>query len=177
MFLLPAIRTPSEWDTWLVDIMPYIESKSFPNLLLKLLSEQGASKLVEETYLYLISQCFVINDFDELSVIVKFLKEFTVAFPSIKLVESNFSCKSNNFYFTLLQQDLIKEISDERIKNSIEELKTDVEKADFIEKLPTDKILSYYSSFPSLSNFQERYINDIIESEFSRIDFLCFDIE
>lgn len=174
---LPAIRTPSDWDTWLVDIMPSIESKSFPNLLLKLLSEQGTSKLVEETYLYLISKSFVINDFDELSIIVKFLKEFTVAFPSIKLVESNFSCKSNNFYFTLLQQDLIKEISDERIKNSIEELKTDVEKADFIEKLPTDKILPYYSCFPSLSKFQERYIIDKIESEFSRIDFLCFDLE
>jgi hypothetical protein len=57
------------------------------------------------------------------------------------------------------------------------QLKTDADKVGFIEKLPSDKILTYYIQFESLSKYREKYITGILESEFSKIDFLCFDLE
>jgi hypothetical protein len=88
------------------------------------------------------------------------------------LEETNFKCDSNKFYVELYHNQVLKELSDTCIKEYIDELSTPDEKADFIEKLPSDKILLYYFSFPSLSNYQERYITGILEIEFSNIDFM-----
>ena len=91
--------------------------------------------------------------------------------------ETNYRCNANHYYIELYNSGSINELSEALTKQYIEELKTDDEKAGFIEKLPSDKILSYYFSFPSLSNYQEKYIAGILESEFSKVDFLCFDLE
>ncbi len=65
-----------------------------------------------------------------------------------------------------MNSGIIKELSEARTKLYIDALKTEDEKASFIEKLPPDKILPYYFSFPSLSNYQERYIVGILEMNF-----------
>lgn len=150
------------------------EKNSF---LLKLFLKQGITLQVENAYRYLISDGWQINTKNELETLITFLKKFNSIFPTIPLEEVNFTCERNEFYIELYDKGLIKELSDSRLKQYIEELKSDDEKAIFIEKPPSDKILSYYSSFPNLSNYQEKYIADTLENEFSKIDFLCFDLE
>lgn len=174
---LPNPSRQEEFDIWRFELLPSLDWQTLQLALTKLLSEQGATKQVEESYKFLIDQGWEINTNEELQTVTSFLEAFKTTYPSIQLEETHFRCTTNQFYIELYNKGIIQELSETRIKQYIEELKTDVEKAGFIEKLPTGKILPYYSSFPSLSKFQERYINDKIESEFSRIDFLCFDLE
>lgn len=174
---LPNPSKQEEVDIWRFEVLPSLDWKTLQQVLTKLLSEQGPTKQVEESYKYLIGQGWEINSKEELQSVTIFLEAFKTAFPSIPLEETNYRCNANQFYIELYNSGLIKELSEARSKQYIEELKTDDEKAGFIEKLPSDKILSYYFSFPSLSNYQEKYIAGILESEFSKIDFLCFDLE
>jgi RecQ family ATP-dependent DNA helicase len=150
------------------------EKNIFINILFL---KQGASFQIETLYKYLISKGWQITNYKELEAIAFFLEKFIIAFPAIEIIEANFSCTTTQYYIELYNKRILKELSETRTKQYIEELKTDDEKAGFIEKLPSDKILSYYISFPSLSNYQEKYIAGILESEFSKIDFLCFDLE
>jgi ATP-dependent DNA helicase RecQ len=174
---LPNPTKQEEVDIWRFEVLPSLDWKTLQQVLTKLLSEQGPTKQVEESYKYLIGQGWEINSKEELQTVTLFLEAFKTAFPSIPLEETNYRCNANQFYIELYNSGSIKELSEVRTKQYIEELKTDDEKAGFIEKLPSDKILSYYFSFPSLSNYQEKYIAGIFESEFSKIDFLCFDLE
>ena len=174
---LPNPSKQEEVDIWRFEVLPSLDWKTLQQVLTKLLSEQGPTKQVEESYKYLIGQGWEINSKEELQVVTLFLEAFKAAFPSIPLEETNYRCNANQFYIELYNSGSIKELSETRTKQYIEDLKTDDEKADFIEKLPSEKILSYYFSFPFLSNYQEKYIAGILESEFSKIDFLCFDLE
>jgi RecQ family ATP-dependent DNA helicase len=174
---LPNPVFQEDFDIWRFEILPSLDWKPLQQVLTKLHSEKGPTKLVEESYRYLISQGWEINSKEELQSVSIFLEVFKTAFSSIPLEETNFRCNSNHFYVDLYNTGLIKELSEAYAKQYIDELKTDDEKAGFIERLPSDKILSYYYSFPSLSNYQEKYITDTLESEFSKIDFLCFDLE
>jgi RecQ family ATP-dependent DNA helicase len=174
---LPNPSKQEEVDIWRFEVLPSLDWKTLQQVLTKLLSEQGPTKQVEESYKYLIGQGWEINSKEELQAVTIFLEAFKTAFPSLPLEETNYRCNANQFYIELYNSGSIKELSEARTKQYIEELKTDDEKAGFIEKLPSDKILSYYFSFPSLSNYQEKYIAGILESEFSKIDFLCFDLE
>ncbi len=174
---LPYPTKQEEVDFWLFEVLPSLDWRSLQKVITKLHSEQGPTKQIEESYKYLIGQGWEINSKVELQIVTIFLKVFKIAFPSIPLEESNFRCDANQFYIELYDRGVISELSEARIKQYIEELKSDDEKAGFIEKMPQDKILSYYFSFPSLSNYQERFIVGMLESEFSKIDFLCFDLE
>lgn len=174
---LPKPSRQEELDIWRFEVLPSLDWKALQQVLIKLLSEQGPSKQVEESYEYLIDQGWDIKSKEELQTVTIFLDAFKIAFPTIRLEEVNFRCNTNQFYIELYNTGLIKELSEARTKQYIEELKTNDEKASFIEKLPSDKILSYYISFPSLSNYREKYIDGILENEFSKIDFLCFDLE
>ena len=174
---LPQPSKQEEDEIWLVEVLPSLDWKRLQQVLTKLLSEQGPSKQVEESYKYLIGQGWEINSEEELQTVNIFLEEFKTAFPSIPLEETNFICKTNDFYIELYESGSIQELSETRTKQYIKVLKTDDEKAAFILKLPSDKILSYFLSIPSLSNYQEKYIDSILESEISKINFLCFDLE
>ena len=174
---LPNPTKQEEVDIWRFEVLPSLDWKTLQQVLTKLLSEQGPTKQVEESYKYLIGQGWDINSTEELQAVTIFLEAFKTAFPSIPLEETNYRCNANQYYIELYNTGSIKELSEARTKQYIEELKTDDEKAGFIEKLPADKILSYYLSFPSLSKYKERYIAGILENEFSKIDFLCFDLE
>ena len=174
---LPNPSKQEELDIWRFEVLPSLEWQTLQEVLTKLLSEQGSTKQVEESYKYLIKKGWEINSKEELAIVAIFLKEFITAFPSIPLDETNYRCKTNQFYFELYNQGLIKELSETLTKQYIEELKSDDEKAGYIEKQPSDKILSYYLSFPSLSYYREKYIAGMLESEFVKINFLCFDLE
>lgn len=174
---LPSPSNQQENDIWLFEVLPSLDWQTLQQVLTKLISEQGPTKQVEESYKYLIGKGWAINSKEELQTISTFLKAFKITFPSIPLEETNFRCNSIQFYIELYNEGLIKELSEICTKQYIQELKTDGEKASFIEKLPSDKILSYYLSFPDLLNYQERYIAGLLDCEFSKIDFLCFDLE
>ncbi len=175
--MLPNPTKQEDVDIWRFEVLPSLDWKTLQLVLTKLLSEKGPIKQVEESYKYLIGRGWEINSKEDLQAVTIFLELFKTIFPSISLEESNYECNANHFYIDLYNSGLIKELSEARIKQYIEGLKNDEEKAAFIEKLPSDKILSYYLSFPSLSNYQEKYIAGILESEFLKIDFLCFDLE
>lgn len=174
---LPLPTNQEEEDIWLFDILPVLDWRILQKALIKLFAEQGSINLIEESYKYLIGHGWDINSKEDLHTISSFLQVFKTTFPNILLEESNFRCNTNQFYIELLENGLINELSEARTKQYIEELKTDDDKVGFIEKLPSDKILNYYIQFESLSKYRENYINGIIESEFSKIDFLCFDLE
>ena len=174
---LPNPSKQEEVDIWRFEVLPALEWQTLQQVLTKLLSEQGATKQVEETYKYLIAQGWDINNKEELEAVTMFLDSFRTSYPSIILEEANYRCNTTKFYIDLYSKGLIKELSDTLTNQYIVELKSDDEKVDFIERLPSDKILAYYAAFPSLSTYQEKYIVAIMESEFSKIDFLCFDLE
>lgn len=174
---LPNPTNQEDVDIWRFEVLPTFDWKTLQQVLTKLLSEKGPTKQVEESYKYLVSEGWDINSKEELQAVSSFLDVFKNTFPAIQLEESNFRCNSNLYYIELYNTGSIKELSEARTKQYIEELKTDDEKASFIEKLPSDKILSFYNQITSLSKFKERYIAEILEGEFSKIDFLCFDLE
>ena len=174
---LPLFAKEVDDDFWQNEVLPSLDQKSLQQVSTKLLSEQGPTKQVEDSYKFLIRKGWDINSEEELKIIIEFLDTFNAAFPDIPLEESNYRCNSNQFYIDLHEKGLIKELSDARVQQFIDELKTDDEKAEYIEQLPPDKILPYYAAFPSLSNYQKRYSADILESEVAKIDFLCFDLE
>jgi RecQ family ATP-dependent DNA helicase len=174
---IPNPSQEEEVDIWRYEILPSLDWKLLQQVLLKLHAEQGSTKQVEETYKYLINLGWEINTKLELQEVILFLKTFVHIFSHIQLVETNFKCSKNYFYIQIYNKRLINELSEARTKQYIEELKTNDEKAAFIENLPADKILPYYFSFPSLTNYQEKYIAGILENEFSKIEYLCFDLE
>lgn len=175
--MLPNPTNQEDVDIWRFEVLPTFDWKTLQQVLTKLLSEQGPTKQVEESYKYLVSEGWDINSKEELQTVSSFLDVFKTTFPAIPLEESNFRCNNNLYYIELYNTGSIKELSEARTKQYIEELKTDDEKASFIEKLPSDKVLSFYNQFSSLTKFKERYIAEILEGEFSKIDFLCFDLE
>ncbi|PIQ28444.1 MAG: hypothetical protein COW63_14705 [Bacteroidetes bacterium CG18_big_fil_WC_8_21_14_2_50_41_14] len=175
--ILPIPSSQKEIDIWYTEILPILDWQTLQQILLKLHKEQGSSQQVEETFKYLISQGWLINTVEEFETATNFLESFKKLFPSIVLEEANFVGKNNQFYVELYFKGFIHELSEVVTMEYINGLKTDDEKSNFIEKLPPNKILSCYSSFPSLNNYQEKYIAGILETEFSKIDFLCFDLE
>lgn len=174
---LPFVANQTEADTWRSEIIQSLQWKTLQEVLLKLLSEQGSSKQVEASYKYLISQGWDIDSKEDLQMVVEFLNSFKSPFPDIIVEESNFRCNVNKYYIDLYDSGLIGELSENCINQHIEELETDDEKATFIEKFSSEKIISYYSNFPTLSKYRERYITAILEKEISKINFTCFDLE
>ena len=174
---LPNPSNQKEVDIWRYEVLPSLNWQTLQNVLTKLLSEKGKTKQVEESYKYLIKKGWEINSIEDMQNVSSFLDVFKTTFPSIQLEEINFKCNAIQFYIELYEKGFIIAFSEDTIKQFIGELNTDDEKAIFIEKLPTDKILFYYSLFPTLSKYQDKYIAAILESEFSKIDFLCFDLE
>lgn len=175
--VLPNPTNQEELDSWRFDVLPSLDWKTLQKVLTKLLSEKGPSMQVEDSYKYLIAGGWDVSSKEELNTVFLFLEVFKTVFPAIPLEETNFRCTSNLFYVELFNAGLIKELSEDRIMQCIEEFKTDDEKAGFIEKLPSDKILYFYDQFSSLSRFKERYITGILDVEFAKIDFMCFDLE
>lgn len=173
----PNARSQSEVDIWRFDVLPTLDWKTLQAILTPLLSEQGATKQIEESYKYLIDKGWDIDNRIDLKMAVDFIKIFQTAFPAISFDENNFRCQDNEFYVQLYELNLLKEISEDRIKQHVESLKTDIEKSVFIEKLPRNKIISYYTSYPYLSEYLVKYMTTILEHEISEIDYLCFDIE
>ncbi|MBK7387636.1 MAG: hypothetical protein IPI23_00800 [Bacteroidetes bacterium] len=174
---LPAPSNQLDADIWNLEILPILDWPILQQVLTKLLKEQGITKQVEESYKYLINQGWEVNDKEELETIVSFLDNFKSHFPSISLSEDNFVCKNIEYFWELYDKALIQELSDDRTEKYIESLTSDEERARFIEKQPSGKILSYYSSLPTLSSFKDKYIIGTLEKEFSKMEFLCFDLE
>ena len=174
---LPKPTKQEEVDTWRFEILPSLDWKTLQQVLIKLFNEQGSARQVEESYKYLITKGWEIDSLEELKTVISFLEIFNKAFPEIQLEEINFKCNENLYYIELFNSGLINELSETLSKQYIEELVSDDEKAKFIEKLPRDKVLSYFLAFPSLVNHQKRFIAGILESEFSKIDYLSFDLE
>jgi RecQ family ATP-dependent DNA helicase len=174
---LPDMLSNEDDLFWCNDVLPQFNWKCSQEIILRLLSEKDKSELVKKTFEYLKVKGWEINNEDELHVVDSFLSTIMATFPSIVLEEANFKCITNRFYIELYQNGFLKELSEIRITQHIDDLNTADEKVAFIEKLPPDKISYYYSIFPSLSNYWEIYIAKQLESEFLNIDFLCFDLE
>jgi RecQ family ATP-dependent DNA helicase len=173
----PNARSQSEVDIWRFDVLPSLDWKTLQAILTKLLSEHGATKQIKESYKYLIDKGWDIDNRIDLKMTVDFIKVFQTDFPTISFSENNFRCLDNEFYVELYEAGVLNEISEDRIKQHIDSLKTDINKSEFIEKLPDHKIISYYTLYPSLFQYQVKYIHTILEQEISKIDFLCFDLE
>ena len=174
---LPEDNNQSENNFWNEVVFPSLSSNSLQQILIKLLNEKGATKQVEEFYKKLISEGWQVNFEDNLETLYSLLESFKIAFPTIELVEDNFTCYNNQFFINLYSKGLIKELSENRTKEFINQINSDDKKAEFIENLPSDKIVLFYNSFPNLYKYQERYIANLLENEFSKIDFVCFDLE
>lgn len=175
--VLPKATTQFEVDIWRFEILENLSQKTVQKVLTSLLVEQGTSKQVEESYKFLISNRLSIDTNDELESIIEFLKKFISAFPDIFLEATNFNCKKTEYFIYLFDMGIIKSLSDVIIKQYIDELNSDNEKVNFIERQPSDKILTYYSLLPSLAIFQGKYVTSLLEKELSSINYLCFDLE
>lgn len=174
---LPDNSNPLDNNFWISEVFPALAGNSLQQILIKLLNEKGATKQVEEFYKNLISEGWEINSEDDHESLISLLESYRLAFPSITLSEENFTCSKIQFFIDLYNKGLISELSENRNKEYIDQLNSDDQKAEFIEKLPSDKIIPYYATFSNLSKYQEKYITGLLENEFSKIDFLCFDLE
>lgn len=174
---LPDPINQAEIEFWCTEFLPSLSWQSLQQVLIKLHSDQGATERVEEAYRFLINQGWEIKTSKELELVIKFLLSFKTIFPLISVNTINFRCKVILFYIELYRSGVLDELPEEYTKQYIEEMETDEERATFIEKLPSDKIIPYYISFPKLIVFQEKYAARIIENAFPIFDFLCFDLE
>ncbi len=162
---------------WKDEVLKKFNWQTLQNVLTRLLSEQGASKHVEETYNHLILKGWKISNQDELVKVIEFLSIFKTTFQDIILREENYICSNNKYYIELYKNGFINELSDNIIKLHIEELQFETEKFEFIENLPINKALIQFANFPSLSIYQGKYLEIQIDRMFSKIAFLCFDLE
>jgi len=174
---LPDDIIQSENNFWNIEVFPSLAGDSLQQILIKLLNEKGATKQVEEFYKKLLLEGWEINFEDDKESLFTLLESFKLAFPIIPLVENNFICSNNQFYIDLYNKGLVSELSEKRTIQYIDQLNSDDEKANFIESFPLDKINTYYALFPNLSKYREKYIASLLDNEFSKINFLCFDLE
>lgn len=174
---LPIPSKQEEFDFWNFEILPSLNWQSLQQVLSKLLYEQGPTNLIDDSYRYLIGQGWEINSKEELQAVTIFLEVFKTAFPSIPLKETNYRCNANQFYIELYNSGSIKELSEARIKQYIEELKTDEEKSAFIEKLPIEKTIYFYTNIKSLKKHKNNFANKILDKELIDIEYVCFDLE
>ena len=174
---LPEAINQSDVDVWRHEILPSLDWITFQQVLLKLLDEKGITAQTRESYKYLLNIGWHITTIAELELVIAFLKIFTKALPDIKLSEANFTVDDNEFYFHLFKEGFLENLSDNLIRDYINGLKNNDVKAKYIESLSTDKISEYYSLFPDLTSYHEKYIASILEIEFSTISYLCFDLE
>ncbi|MBK8702180.1 MAG: hypothetical protein IPN33_00235 [Saprospiraceae bacterium] len=165
---LPYYTNPEEYDFWQNEVLSSLDWKTLQQVLTKLLSEQGFTKQVEESFKYLIGQGWEIKSGKELQTVQSFLETFKTIFPSIPMEETNFRCKTNQFYIELYEKGIIKDLSQTRTKLYIDALKTEDEKASFIEKLPFDKILPYYFLFHRYQIIK-RYIVVYLRMNFQKL--------
>jgi RecQ family ATP-dependent DNA helicase len=174
---LPIISNKDELNIWHYEVLPSLEWQKLQQVLKILLAEQFPILHIEESYKYLISKGWDINSEEELQEVIGFLEVFTTTFPSITLKEDNFRCQTNQFYIEIYNKGIIKELSEARTKQYIEELKTDNEKADFIERLPLEKTIYYYNNVKSLKKHKTIFVNKFLDKEINNIEYVCFDLE
>ncbi len=174
---LPEAKNREEENIWLSEIIPSLDFKTLLQVLLRLVDESGVTKQIRASYKFLLDsgcQAKNLEDFESLS---SFLKIFINKLPEIEVTESSFKFEYNEFYVTLFQRGILRSISNDRIKKHIESFNSNDEKATFIEAMPSSEILNYYSFFPELKDHSEKYIAGILGAEFSKFNFVCFDLE
>ena len=178
--LIPSLPNPKQekdfsfWDT---DVLPHLDLGKLKNIVSTLLKEEGPTLRVKYLFEHLLGKEWVINSKEELDEARIFLKTFKNAFPEKRIPEESFHSNSNELYILLFDTGILEDLSNERIQSHITSLKSNDEKAGFIERLPAETILECYAANPDLSLYKERYIAKILDAEFFRIDYLCFDLE
>jgi RecQ family ATP-dependent DNA helicase len=173
----PLPINQKELFVWEYEIIPSLSTKTLQDLLSKLLDELGPIAIVEDAYKYLIDKGWDIDNLDDVEDTSLFLESFKTVFPSILFDELNFRCASPNIYIWLFKRGLIRSLSDSILRQYIEELETTDLKVEYIESLPFDRAILIYSAFPSLVKYQNTYIENALSNDFSKLDFVCFDLE
>ncbi|HUM50619.1 MAG TPA: UvrD-helicase domain-containing protein [Chitinophagales bacterium] len=174
---LPNPNNPTEIAVWHTEILSTLSWEKLQQVILKLLNEKGAETLIEDSFKYLLEDGWQISSLKELDSVVLFIKEYTEKYPDTKLSDSNFTFNDSNFYIILHKEGILEKIPEAILKEHISSFKSDEEKAAFIEEFSENKILEYYALFPELSIYQDKYMENLLHNDFSKIDFLCFDIE
>lgn len=174
---LPINNEEHDRFFWKNEIFSFLDRVKLRNVFEELYKEEGSTTRVNSILNHILAEPFIINTKEELENTISFLEPLIPAFPSIVPEETNYACKYNQYYIELYEKRLLKELPEFCVKKHIDELKTDDEKARFIERQPSNKVLTYYSAYPSLANYQKKFIAGIVETDFAKIDLLCFDLE
>lgn len=175
--MLPIPIKQAEVDIWRFEILRSLDWIVLQQVIMKLLEEVGPTKQVEQSYKYLVSKGWEIDTNEDFESVLAFHRSVSNAFPEIGLSEANFNSNTNSYLVKLYEEGVFTNLSDERILNYINELKSDQDKVTFIEQLSTEKIIRIYLLYPQLSPFKENYIERILDGEYSNIDYICFDLE
>lgn len=129
---LPKPSTQKEVDIWRFEVLPSLDWMTIQQVLTKLLSEQGPTKQVEESYKYLIGQGWEINSIEELKEVISFIEMFKTEFPEIDLVENSFKCSDSKFYIKLYTNDILNKISNNTIISCLADIVSSEEKIELL---------------------------------------------
>ncbi len=174
---LPRNNFDIEKEFWDEELLPLLDRRKLANVITALFKEEGASDRVNHILKYYLLEQFVINTTEQMQTTIAFFKPLVSAFPDLVLNEVNYKCYNNSYYVELYKQKLINKLSEPRVKSHIDELGTSDAKSKFIESLSTEEILSYYSFYPLLAQYREKYIDKLLDEAFSKIHCVCFDLE
>lgn len=174
---LPNASKQEEDDFWRFEVLPSLDWNILQQVLTRLLSEQGPTRQVEELYKLLIKKGWIIKTTKELSDTVSFLTVFKETFSDIKISEKNFTSNNNFIYIHLLKNNILDNISEERIIAYIDKLNSNDFKVDFIESLSKERATEIYSKMPFLRECQLKQILRNANVYIDSLDFICFDLE
>ncbi|MBL0341233.1 MAG: hypothetical protein IPP71_10045 [Bacteroidetes bacterium] len=116
----------------------------FANTIIKLHKIWGVSEYIEAAYKSLINDGFNVDSFDDLILLITFLKQFKQVYPEVYFTASNFKLDKNEFYIKLFQEGILPIMANERITEHIYSLGADQDKSEFIETLPQAQALKVY---------------------------------
>lgn len=174
---IPTTNSNDDIQLWENEILSNYGWLKTQEIIDKIYNEQGPSEFTKSTYLYLIKEGWEINNKEEKNNVINFLKRYNQIFPTIKIEASNFISKVNSLYLELFENKIIDDIPIEVAISYLENLSTEIERVEFINKLPNNIALSLYKSLPDLNKYFQKYIYDKIEIEFKNNNFLFFDLE
>jgi RecQ family ATP-dependent DNA helicase len=175
---LPIPTDQAKWNYYRNEILTQIDGKLLNHTLKKLFEQHGKSRVVEETYRFILeSSGWEFKTSDELMESIKTLKGLREAYPDVILTEGVFHVSDPAFHIPLFVAGILTELSSESLNAFIDKLQSREDKVKFIERLTTTQAAKIYSQITSLSSNFQAYIHNTLKPIFEEIDYICFDLE
>ncbi|MBY5950540.1 UvrD-helicase domain-containing protein [Algoriphagus marincola] len=162
---------------WKSEVIPNLGTERFVQVLLQLQSQEKDSPrvlfLLQEFLKRPITLRSKIGIERFLELIDPFLKEF----PKFSFNEDQFQEATPEVLKELLERKILKKLSSDRIKPILDSIPDKEEKVSFLKGFDFEQALDLLGMDESLQGIQQNYLKEILESQISKVGYVCFDLE